>query len=157
MNTLFKTLAAVAAAFTLVASAFAVEYKPLDGAKVYDCRAPADKTSFKTEVLTEYTAKEIRELAAAGLKPASRTYWAVTTAKKCEDLMVKPATQVQAKVLGGRPQVLDPQHTRSVVDYCNNNGEAYRYVVTSGKIVEWPRGERCTLDTKLTVTLAPNV
>jgi hypothetical protein len=106
MNKLFKFLAALVAAFTLfVSPSFAVEYKPLDGAKVYDCRASGNATHLKTEVLTEYTTKEIRELAAVGMKPTSRTYWAVTTAKKCEDLIVKPSTQTQVKVLGGRPVV----------------------------------------------------
>jgi hypothetical protein len=105
MNTLFKSLAALVAAFILATPAFAVEYKTLsDGAKVYDCRPTVNNISYKTEVLKEYSDQALRGLAAAGLKPTSRKYWTVTTVDKCEDLMVKPAPQKKGvKALPAKP------------------------------------------------------
>ncbi|MDH4483287.1 MAG: hypothetical protein QE279_11395 [Rhodoferax sp.] len=158
MNKMFKSLAALVAAFTLATPAFAVEYKTLsDGAKVYDCRPTVNNISYKTEVLKEYSDQALRGLAAAGLKPTSRKYWTVTTVDKCEDLMVKPAPQKkEVKVLGGKPVVLNPQKTYNKAEYCNN-GEVYMYRVTLGTIRDMPVSGTCSLDNNLTVTMAPNV
>ena len=155
MNTLFKAFAALAAAFTLVASAFAVEYKPLDGAKVYDCRLTGNSVGYKTEVLTEYTDDEIRGLAAAGLKPTSRKYWIPTTFRQCEDLMVKkPAPKkAEVKALGGKPEIANPKKALVSTEYCNN-GVVYYLSITFGNIRDAFIGGACQVDPKKTLVLA---
>jgi hypothetical protein len=147
MNQLFKTVAALVAAFVLSSVAHAGK---LVGCEVRNGILFAHDYLTADEMLASYLDNR---------GPRIMKNRILTGFQNCDQAhsahgLKKPAEKkAEVKVLGGRPIVPNPQKTLKDAEYCNG-GEVYVLSVTFGKVTDMPIGGVCQLDSKKTVTLA---
>ena len=147
MNILFKMLAALAAAFTLATSAFA-------NPPARNCKTEVYMSSGATKITFEQNLPTFGGWVRSGL--VYDTTCEKYGMKETGDYFKPQQKKAEVKVLGGKPIVLDPQKTYDKAEYCNN-GEVYMFRVTLGTIRDLPVSGTCTLNTKMTVVMKPNV